>query len=146
MSFSDSEFYEQGLNFPNDEAVKLSKITKLVCLAMGGAMGTGLALSTMRNTPGAQAPAHIKLYTALAGLFVGTAIGTTSCAAIRSKIIEFIESVRHLPLPEAIAAMKPGLREELRSEARKLLALYDRAIQLERELEPSPGLRSEWAT
>lgn len=146
MAFSDAEFFEQGLNFPAEEALKLSRMTKLVCLAMGGAMGAALAISTMGNTSGAQAPGNIKLYSALAGLFAGAAIGAGSCTVIRSKIIKFIDSVRHLPLANAIAKMKAGQREELRSEARKLLAMQDRILQLEQESKSPSSLRSEWAT
>lgn len=146
MAFQDSEFFEQGLNFSNDDALRLSKVTRLVCVAMGGAMGAGFALSTVGNTSGAHAPSSIKLYSALAGLFVGAAIGAGSCMMIRSKIIQFIDSVRHLPLAAAIAAMKPGDREELRGEAHKLLALQDKALKLEQEhLHPS-GVRNDLAT
>lgn len=123
MGLSESDFFEQVVNLSKQDFSRPERLSKVVCLGIGTALGAGLAGAVSRNPSGAQALGQLKAYTSLAALLVGFVVGMGSCTAVRFKLADYLEAVRHLPLARAVSTLTPQRKDELRAEANKLLAL-----------------------
>ena len=115
------KFFREGLLFSASDAGKLSAFVTKACVALGLAMGAGVATAVGKDVGRTGGEGEYGPIAVAAGFVVGAAAGTIACMSVKSKILAFLE--QFADADQANAALDPELRTTLRAEAEALLRM-----------------------